>query len=150
MKRLKVFAMLLCIAVLGLTTSCSKDDEDLIVGKWKLIYAARVVVQVDGYTGHVNRISGTTDEQPLDSKWQFTKEGELYQWLGESCEHQDRYVVRDGYLVLSKDEDMFWVKKYQIEKLTKKNLILSYNYAGDTPDHDAEYTEKIWVEFEKD
>lgn len=150
MKKLKVFAMMLCIAALGLTTSCSKDDEDLIVGKWKLTYAARTVVQVDGYTGHVNRISRTTDEQPLDSKWQFTKEGELYQWLGENCKHQDRYVVRDGYLVLSKDEDMFWVKKYQIEKLTKGNLILSYNYDGETPDDYAEYTEKIWVEFEKD
>lgn len=74
----------------------------------------------------------------------------IYQWMGENYEHQDRYVVRDGYLLLSKDEDMFWVKKYQIEKLTKKNLILSYNYDGETPDDDAEYTEKIWVEFEKD
>lgn len=145
---------MLCIAAMGLATSCSKDDEDLIVGEWKLTYAAQTVVQVDDYYGEVHNISWTTKEDPLDAKWQFTKDGMIYQWYqwvenGESYEHQDRYVVRDGYLLLSKDEDMFWVKKYQIEKLTKKNLILSYNYDGETPDHGSEYTEKIWVEFEK-
>lgn len=33
MKKLKVIAMMLCIATLGLTTSCSKDNKDLIIGK---------------------------------------------------------------------------------------------------------------------
>ncbi|MBP3764104.1 MAG: hypothetical protein J6I49_09570 [Bacteroidales bacterium] len=32
---LKAFAMLFCVAAMGLATSCSKDNEDLIVGKWK-------------------------------------------------------------------------------------------------------------------
>jgi hypothetical protein len=38
MKTLKLFAMLLCIATLGLATSCSKDkDKDPIVGNWKIV-----------------------------------------------------------------------------------------------------------------
>lgn len=38
MKVIKVFAMMLCIASLGLATSCSKDkDKDLIVGNWKIV-----------------------------------------------------------------------------------------------------------------
>ena len=65
---------MLCIAAIGLATSCSKDDEDLIVGKWKLTYATQTVVQVD-YYGEVHYISWTTEEQPLDAKWQFTKDG---------------------------------------------------------------------------
>lgn len=152
MQKLKVLAMMLCIAAIGLTTSCSKDDEDLIVGKWKLTYATQTVVQVD-YYGEVNYISWTTKEDPLDAKWQFTKDGIINSQAkynnGEVYEHQDRYVVRDGYLVLSQDEDMFWVKKYKIEKLTNDKLILTYNYDGEIPDHLAEYTQEVWVEFEK-
>ncbi len=37
MKKLKVFAMMLCIATLGLNASCSKDFEDDIVGKWEML-----------------------------------------------------------------------------------------------------------------
>lgn len=38
MKVIKVFAMMLCIASLGLATSCSKDkDKDLIVGNWRIV-----------------------------------------------------------------------------------------------------------------
>lgn len=38
MKVLKVFALMLCIVTLGLTTSCSKDKEnDPIVGNWRIV-----------------------------------------------------------------------------------------------------------------
>ncbi len=153
MKKLKVLVMMLCIAAMGFATSCSKEDEDTIVGEWKLTYAAQTVVQVD-YYGEVHNISWTTKENPLDAKWQFTKDGIIYSQAkysnGEVYEHQDRYVVLDGYLVLSQDEDMFWVKKYKIEKLTNEKLILTYNYDGEIPDHMAEYTQDVWLEFEKD
>ena len=45
--------------------------------------------------------------------------------------------------------DIGGVKKFQIEKLVKKELILSYNYDGEIPDHDANYLERLWMEFKK-
>ena len=78
---------------------------------------------------------------------EFTKDGIVYTWVyanGEAHEKQDRYVEHDGYVVFSLEN-----MQYKIEKLTNKKLILSYNYDGEIPDHDARYTEKIWMEFEK-
>ncbi|MBO7101909.1 MAG: hypothetical protein J6V98_07825 [Bacteroidales bacterium] len=37
MKGLKVFALMLCIVTLGLTTSCSKENQDLIIGNWRIV-----------------------------------------------------------------------------------------------------------------
>lgn len=34
---LKFLAMLLCVVAIASLSACSKDNEDLIVGKWKLI-----------------------------------------------------------------------------------------------------------------
>ena len=50
-KIMKVCAMLLCIAIAGAMSSCSKDNEDLIVGKWKLVslsYGETVVTSGEG------------------------------------------------------------------------------------------------------
>lgn len=148
MKNLKFFAMMLSIAAMGLGTSCSKDDEETIVGEWKLTYAETTSVEIDG-NGHVYRITTTSDDYPDDfeEKMEFTKDGIVYTWVyanGEAHEKQDRYVEHDGYVVFSLEN-----MQYKIEKLTNKKLILSYNYDGEIPDHDARYTEKIWMEFEK-
>ncbi len=152
MKKMKFFAMVLCITTFGMiTTSCSKDDKDLIVGEWKLTYLTSTSVEIDD-NGRIYRLTGTSDEYPDDfeEKMKFTKDGIVYTWAyvnGEVNENQDRYVVRDGYLVL--EGGIGGVKKFQIEKLVKKELILSYNYDGEIPDHDANYLERLWMEFKK-
>ena len=71
----------------------------------------------------------------------------IYQRMGEDYEHQDRYVVRDGYLIFDRTF-MFWEKKFKIEKLTKKELILSYFDDSDSPSY-IENTIKVHAEFKR-
>ncbi len=36
-KTLKLIAMLLCVAAVATLSSCSKENEDLIIGKWEIV-----------------------------------------------------------------------------------------------------------------
>lgn len=36
-KTLKLMVMLLCVAAVATLSSCSKDNEDLIIGKWEIV-----------------------------------------------------------------------------------------------------------------
>lgn len=73
MKKLKVLVMMLCIVAMGLATSCSKDDKDLIVGEWKLTYLTSTSVEIDD-NGRIYRLTGTSDEYPDD----FEEKNEVY------------------------------------------------------------------------
>ena len=79
MKKLKVIAIMLCFAAVGLAVSCSKDEkkEDAtLVGKWKCIYAL-----VENYdyrsAGSVIKIDTniTYDEARIGKSWEFTEDG---------------------------------------------------------------------------
>lgn len=41
-KTLKMMAMLLCVATVATLSSCSKDSEDLIIGKWEVVKCTKI------------------------------------------------------------------------------------------------------------
>lgn len=145
MKKLKFFAMMLCIAAMGLATSCSKDDEDKIVGEWKLTHYV--------WSYYMNgpndiRTKTETDEDGFGMRFKFTNDGILEGYNSNNgMQSSINYVVRDGYLIFDR-EFMFWEKKYKIEKLTKKELILSYLDDSDSPRYE-ENTIKVHAEFKR-
>lgn len=84
MKKIKVMAMLLCVAALGLTTSCTKN-EDLIVGKWKCIYSE----------GAVNPVS-----EVIDVQYEFTAGGKLKMTQNGQTATVAKYKVADDQLTI--------------------------------------------------
>ena len=72
MKKLKVLAMMLCIATMGLTTSCSKDNEDLIVGKWKCTASTTTITNLT-----TNEVTTHNDPSTIGMTFEFTKDGKM-------------------------------------------------------------------------
>lgn len=72
----KVFAALLCVVTLGLTQSCSKETEDLLLGKWRLIAV----------------------DEDFSKAWEYTieflKKGEFK--LFNKPDHMEGYYKLDG------------------------------------------------------
>lgn len=147
MKKLKVLVMMLCIAAMGFATSCSKEDEDLIVGEWKpthYVWSYYIHGPDDYHTQTV-----TYGDDGFGMRIKFTNDGiaEGYDINNERPPVSVNYVVRDGYLIFDR-AFMFWEKKYKIEKLTKKELILSYLEDSDSPRYE-ENTIKVHAEFKR-
>lgn len=144
MKKLKFFAMMLCIAAMGLATSCSKDDEDTIVGEWKLTH----YVWSYYYNGPDDyRTETEIDEDGFGMRFIFTEDGICEGQNNNGMQSSFNYVVSDGYLIFDRTF-LFWEKKFKIEKLTKKELILSYFDDSDSPDY-VENTIKVHAELKR-
>lgn len=145
MKKLKFFAMMLCIAAMGFATSCSKNDEDTIVGEWKLTHYVWSY-----YMNGPNDYRTETDNDEDMSCMRFIfKEDGIFEGHNSNNGMQTsiNYVVRDGYLIFDRTF-MFWEKKFKIEKLTKKELVLSYFDDNDSPGY-IENTIKVHAEFKR-
>lgn len=145
MKKLKFFVMMLCIAAMGFATSCSKEDEDTIVGEWKLTHYVWSY-----YMNGPNDYRTETDNDEYMSGIRFIfKEDGIFEGHNSNNGMQTsiNYVVRDGYLIFDR-EFIFWEKKFKIEKLTKKELVLSYFDDSDSPSH-IENTIKVHAEFKR-
>lgn len=78
MKISRLFVAMLCIATLGLTSSCSKDDSKgnsaAIVGKWKCTYAWVESVRYDE-NGNIEREDEHEDAEEIGKVWEFTSDG---------------------------------------------------------------------------
>ena len=145
MKKLKLLAMMLCIAAMGFATSCSKEDEDTIVGEWKLTH---YVWSYYGNGPDDYRTKTETDEDGFGMRFKFTNDGILEGYNSNNeMQLSINYVVRDGYLIFDR-EFIFWEQKYKIEKLTKKELVLSYFDDRDSPSY-IENTIKVHAEFKR-
>lgn len=85
MKKLKVLAMMLCIAAMGLATSCSKDNskEDstssspTIVGKWECSYAISHEIRY-GQGGVIERDETREHPEEIGKIWEFTADGDFF------------------------------------------------------------------------
>lgn len=85
----KVFAMIACIATLGMMTSCGKDNEDLIIGKWQWV--------------SMTDDNGETEVLPSGyATWEFTESGDLI-WVMNYSEEQPvvKYTVKGDKITLS-------------------------------------------------
>ena len=108
MMKHKIIALMLCIVVLGLTTSCSKDNEDLIIGTWKCVSSMeeRTSVYHDPQT-YIDREVGTIVE--------FTEDGKMNMFGGGNTD----YYVSGNTLYSNGGRN-----QYEIKKLNKKELTL--------------------------
>ena len=99
-----VFTLIACIATLGIMTSCSKDNSELIVGNWEV-----TSVTLNGME--------MTDNVPVGATFTFTIDGIVtISYMGHS--ESNRYIMADeNYVVMGE-------VTYKIEELTKKTLKL--------------------------
>ncbi|MBR4774036.1 MAG: lipocalin family protein [Bacteroidales bacterium] len=112
MKKLRFFAMMLCIAALGLTTSCSKDNEDLIIGKWKCV--SSVHQSVDPDTHELN----TYNNESVGMVMEFTKDGKVTIAGGGTSD----YSISGNTLYMDGGRTQL-----EIKKLTKKEMTLFFD-----------------------
>lgn len=117
MKTLRFFAVMLCIATMGMMTSCTKDDseksyEELIVGKWEQTNPSRYEY----------------------CTWEFTKDGYFfknYKYNGEQRSQEAKYSI-DGDTILfywqdenggySEDYNDWWI--FTITKLIENHMTI--------------------------
>lgn len=139
MKKIKLFTVLmLCFASVGLTTSCSKDDDknysELIVGKWR---------------------QTNTDDEKSSNVWEFTEDGYYFRNGNKKAKYSVKgdqilmyWKAEDGSFT---DDDNDW-NKYTILSLNSSRMTIYHwvekegGYDPSTGEYlDYEYT----YEFER-
>ena len=111
MKTLRIFVLILCIATMGMMTSCTKNDaeksyEELIVGKWKQTNPSEYMTDCtweftkEGYFfKHFNNINGVA----INDEAKYSIEGNtiLFYWMDEN----------GSYSIDQNDWDIFTITK---------------------------------------
>ena len=123
---------MLCIAAMGLFTSCSKDNDVLIVGKWKCTVCTYTVTDLS-----TNEMEQEDDESTVGMIIEFTSDGKMI-----SSETTSSYTVSGNELTISYGGREEY--KYDIKKLTNSKLIISSEFEEN---QHYRYTEKL--EFER-
>ena len=113
-KTLKLIAMLLCVAAVATLSSCSKDNEVLIIGKWEIVKCT------DNLLGEDNSIIGKI--------WEFKTGGIL-----SSDGYNASYSINGNNIAI-------WGGLFSgtITTLTKQNLVLDL-VSGFNPDETKHY-----------
>ena len=119
MKRvMKLTAMLMCVATMGMFVACGDDNEDLIVGKWDLTAYSK----------------NGGEAKPVASGsliWEFKTNGIWTEKTNDELEtdvYTATYTVSGDKLTLY-DEDLSHSVVTTIDKLDKKELAVSVPYA---------------------
>lgn len=119
-KILRVFALLASIATTGILFSCTKSNEDLIIGKWEL-----VTIEDDG------TIYGR-DAQDLTDFWEFTANGI---WIMYYKDDSDKGTYRINGDKLFLYEDLYYSELHILElsesKMILNNCIMFYDGEAD-------------------
>ena len=123
-KTIKVMAMLLFVISLATFTSCKKENENLILGKWECVTAS---FTEDGVTNSVPGVIGLV--------WEFKDNGTVVATLPEDLDDGDTasYVVLDNQLTITSTDEHGDVdtKTYSIKELTKTKLMLERSHGYD-------------------
>lgn len=103
MRKLKVFAAMLCIVALGLATACSKEEKEnaSIIGKWRSIYC--LVENYDYWKAGTTMKIDTNiyyDDNKIGKSWEFTADG----YLKREGEQKLKYAVIGDNLVLRRND----------------------------------------------
>lgn len=106
---MKLLAILCCIATLGLLTSCSKSNEDLILGKWKCV---------------ASHISGEDDDnEAVGNVWEFKSDGTVIMTETDGDIDYGTYTINETNLSVTSNGMTI---PGQIAKLTNKKLIVDF------------------------
>ena len=117
-KTLKLMAMLLCVAAVATLSSCSKDNEDLIIGKWEVVKCTKTE------NGNVEELNSQ-----IGKIWEFKTGGVL------SCDgNNTTYSISGNDIIL-----MGGLFSGTITTLTKSKLVLDYSYASNTKTRHYEF-----------
>jgi hypothetical protein len=107
-KTIKVFAMVVCMATIGMLCSCTKDYADLIVGKWEQAF----------YTENGSHVVEIPEEER--EIWEFKASGEVVAIYQGEAWRSSTYSV-DGDKLISGGDTCI------IKKLDKETLAISIN-----------------------
>lgn len=100
----KLFAIVASMVAIGMMTSCTKDNTELIIGTWKV-----VSVTING--------EEITENVPVGETFTFTTDGVVTLTYNYESASAPYAFVDDNTIVLGE-------VSYMIEKLTKKELKL--------------------------
>ncbi len=117
MKKLLYFAGLMTL-VLGVFTSCEKDDENdaSIIGSWEAVEGVAEVV----YNGE--KLTETYEYDANEFVLVFKKDGTVEEYEDGEYDGTDSYTLKGSKLTIIYDEDE--VEEYTIKTLTSKELVL--------------------------
>lgn len=128
-KNIFLTLFLICSSLMSLI-SCSKSNDELILGTWKCDNASSVYE----YNGVIT-IQGINPEEIVEGLvWTFTSGGYVYNVYGDRA----MYTIDDNYLIITENNNSLSMK---ITELSKEYLSLSF--------HQDEYT-SIHLGFKKE
>ena len=114
---MNVMAMLLFVISMTALTSCKKENQNLIIGKWECVTAS---FTEEGETYPVPGVIGLV--------WEFKANGTVIATLPDDLDDGDTasYVVLDNQLTITSTDEYGDVntKTYTIKELTKTKLML--------------------------
>ena len=118
-KTMKVLAMVLFVVGMTALTSCSKDNSELILGKWKM---TKITGSVEGVTYTISideflEAYGVEDAE--DFIIEFKSDGMVY-----AGDEVSPYSINRNTLTVTEGDD---VVDMTIKKLTSSKLILSFS-----------------------
>lgn len=115
-------AMLMCVATMGMLCACGDDNEELIVGKWKM------TAQSDSENG--GGVQPVTNKEEI---WEFKADGTMVESVHRQDEVADytttetaTYTVSGDKLTMRQSGMGNIVVELTIQKLDKKELVVNY------------------------
>lgn len=124
--------MLLCVAAVATFSSCSKDNEDLIVGKWEVV--------IDNFNANGNDAYSSDHSSRIGEIWEF-KTGGVFSIEGSNGSGSTSYSVSGNNIVI-----MGGIMSGTITTLTKSKMVLDLEmvmtFGGNTPTEHIEFKKK--------
>ena len=128
MKTFKAFVAVVLAALTLSLTGCKKDNEDLIIGKWD-VTASTITYTMQGETETEDILADGTQ-----ATMTFQKDGTMISWTkdadGEEFTESGKWSIKDDKVTFEFEESetqMMPVMTFNIDKLDKKNMELTYN-----------------------
>lgn len=122
-------AILFCVAAVATLSSCSKDNEDLIVGKWE--------VMIDNFNANGNDAYSNSNSK-IGEIWEF-KTGGVFSKEGSNG--STNYSISGDNIVIASG-----LMSGTITTLTKSKLVLDLeiglSFGGNTPTEHIEFNRK--------
>ena len=114
-KTVKVFAIIMCMATIGMLSSCTKDYAELIVGKWEPAF----------YTEHGSHVVEIPEGE--SEILEFKASGEVVAIYHGEVRVTTTYTVDGDKLIMDGETSI-------IKKLDKETLVLSIDEVASEED----------------
>ncbi len=124
-KTLLTIAAVVCATLTLALTGCSKDPESLIIGTWDYDEVAITYTE----NGHTETTSGLEEGETADMT--FREDGTfttVYHSTDDDAEGSGTWSIKDNKLTTV---DEMGAMTFNIDKLTKKALEISYTESGE-------------------